>query len=118
MLKGQCHEVFYFGVNGLTSVSHTRGLIIFSLNVTLQTLKYEISDKIFLAAASTVASKIKSSTAVASVRKPSSSYCKNSYLCTFDLYGPVRNAFDAGRIKSITHVRIPEQLRKEINSAI
>ncbi len=25
------------------------------------------------------------------------------YLCTYDLYGPVRNAFDAARIKSITH---------------
>jgi hypothetical protein len=26
-----------------------------------------------------------------------------SYLCTYDLYGPVRNAFPAARIKSITH---------------
>jgi hypothetical protein len=23
---------------------------------------------------------------------------RNSYLCTYDLYGPVRNAFDAGSI--------------------
>ncbi len=88
----------------LIPVAHcTPGQRNFFLNVILQTLKYEISDKIYLAAASTVASKRKSSTVVASVRKTSSSYCNNSYLCTFDLYSPVLNAFDAARIKSITY---------------